>query len=228
MIDTSFQVWGGLGYLLNKVCFSQAERSESVKERRAWLVRSWIVYLTGLPAWVIVFISEHNWLAAGVESGGAPAMMVGLIIALRDHGNPPKWLDSISKAGVFIGLTLSLYEFGGLTTKNQLLELGIAAGFLFGTYLIANDNVQGYIWLMLGNISCGALMGLEGYYVLMIQQLISLIFVTDAFIYRRKRPVTESVPLKTKVKPGGIVLLTFHIGEESIHVQEFLGKKVDI
>lgn len=30
------------------------------------------------------------------------------------------------------------------------------------------------------------------------------------------------------LKPGGIILLTFHIGEESIHVQEFLGKKVDI
>ena len=28
--------------------------------------------------------------------------------------------------------------------------------------------------------------------------------------------------------PGGIFLFTYHIGEENIHVQEFLGKKVDI
>ena len=199
MIEISLQAWGGLFYLLNKVCFSQAERSKRIKVRRFWLIRSWIVYLSGLPAWVIVFISERNWIAAGVESGGAPAMIGGLIIALRGHGTAPKLLDSISKAGVFIGLTLSVYEFGGITTTNQFLELGIAAGFLFGTYLMAKDNVQGYIWLMLGNVSCGSLMGLEGFYILIIQQLISIIFVTDAFINRRKRPVTQLVPVKAKV-----------------------------
>ena len=30
------------------------------------------------------------------------------------------------------------------------------------------------------------------------------------------------------LKPGGIFLFTYHIGEEKIHVEEFLGKKVDI
>ena len=30
------------------------------------------------------------------------------------------------------------------------------------------------------------------------------------------------------LQPGGIFLFTFHIGEETIHVGEFLGKKVDI
>ena len=199
MFDTLLQVWGGLGYLLNKVCFSQAERSRKRRDRRIWLIRSWIVYLAGLPAWVSVFISERNWIAAGVESGGAPAMVGGLIIASRGHGTAPKWLDSLSKAGVFIGLTLSVYEFGGLTTTNQFIELGIAAGFLIGTYLMAKYNVQGYIWLMIGNVSCASLMGLEGFYILMIQQLVSLIFVTDAFIYRRKRPISESVPVTAKV-----------------------------
>jgi ubiquinone/menaquinone biosynthesis C-methylase UbiE len=29
-------------------------------------------------------------------------------------------------------------------------------------------------------------------------------------------------------KPGGIFLFTYHIGEETIHVEKFLGKKVDI
>jgi hypothetical protein len=187
MFDMPLQIWGGLGYLLNKVCFSQAERSKRIKVRRFWLIRSWIVYIAGLPAWVIVFVSERNWIAAGVESSGAPAMIGGLIIALRGHGTVPKWLDSISKVGVFIGLTLSVYEFGGITTTNQLLELGIAAGFLFGTYLMAKDNMKGYIWLMIGNISCATLMGLEGFTILMIQQLVSLIFVADAFLVRRKK-----------------------------------------
>ena len=30
------------------------------------------------------------------------------------------------------------------------------------------------------------------------------------------------------LQPGGIFLLTYHIGEETIHLDEFLGKKVDI
>ena len=30
------------------------------------------------------------------------------------------------------------------------------------------------------------------------------------------------------LKPGGIFLFTYHIGKETIHVEEFLGKKVDI
>ena len=30
------------------------------------------------------------------------------------------------------------------------------------------------------------------------------------------------------LKPGGIFLFTYHIGEETIHLDEFLGKKVDI
>ena len=30
------------------------------------------------------------------------------------------------------------------------------------------------------------------------------------------------------LKPGGIFLFTYHIGEETIHVEEFLGKQVDI
>jgi ubiquinone/menaquinone biosynthesis C-methylase UbiE len=30
------------------------------------------------------------------------------------------------------------------------------------------------------------------------------------------------------LQPGGILLFTYHIGEETIHIDEFLGKKVDI
>ncbi|MDX1285754.1 MAG: hypothetical protein R3182_12110 [Draconibacterium sp.] len=187
MIDISLQIWGGLFYLLNKVFFSQAERSKTINDRKIWRIRSWIVYLAGLPAWVVVFISEHNWIVAGVESGGAPAMLVGLIIALRGHGAEPKWLDSISKISVLVGLALSVYEFGGIKNLSQLLELGIAAGFLMGTYMMAMDNAQGYLWLMLGNVSCASLMGIEGYFIFMTQQLVSLAFVTDAFLTRRKK-----------------------------------------
>ena len=84
------------------------------------------------------------------------------------------------------GLGLSLYEFRGINTLNQFLELGIAAGFLMGTYLLAKDNAHGYFWLMLGNVSCASLMGIQGFLILMIQQLISFVFVTDAYLVRRR------------------------------------------
>ncbi len=197
MLNLPFQIWGGIFYLLNKIFFSRAERSQTEHHRRIWRIRSWMVYLAGLPAWVFVFVSEHNWIAAGVESGGAPAMILGLIIAWRGKGKEPKWLDYIAIFAVLIGLCMSLYEFGGIKTLNQYFELGITAGFLMGTYMMAKDNIQGYLWLMLGNISCASLMGIEGFFILMIQQLVSLIFVTDAFLVRRKKPIIESSLLGT-------------------------------
>lgn len=113
-------------------------------------------------------------------------MISGLVIACRGHGAEPRWLNILTKISVIVGLVLSLYEYGGLTDATQLLEFGIAAGFLVGTYMMAQDSQQGYLWLMLGNITCAALMGLQGFYILMAQQLISLFFVVDAFLIRRK------------------------------------------
>ncbi len=113
-------------------------------------------------------------------------MIIGFIIALRGHGNEPKWLDYLARFSIFIGLGLSFYEFGGITTINQIFELCIAAGFLMGTYLTAKNKIHGYFWLMLGNVSCSALMGIQGYFILMVQQAVSLIFVVDAYRIRRK------------------------------------------
>ena len=126
MIAMLLQIWGGLFYLLNKVFFSQAERSKTVHGRKIWRIRSWLVYLAGLPAWVVVFISEHNWIAAGVESGGAPAMLIGLIIAWRGHGTEPKSLNGLAKFSVLAGFILSVYEFGGIKNLNQYRLTGSA------------------------------------------------------------------------------------------------------
>lgn len=197
MLVFSLQIWGGLFYLLNKICFSRAERNTNIKNKQTWRIISWIVYLTGLPAWIVIFVTEHNWIAAAIESGGAPAMLIGLLIALRGQGREPRWLDYIAKVAVISGLLLSFYEFGGIKTLKQILELGIAAGFLLGTYLMAKDNIQGYFWLMLGNVMCSTLMGIEGYFILMVQQLVSLIFVTDAYSVRRKRDAGKSSLIRT-------------------------------
>jgi len=186
MINLFLQLWGALFYLLNKIFFSMAERTSNTQDKRKWLILAWTVYLIALPAWVIVFIVKDNWIAAAVEAGAAPSMLIGLCIALRGRGKEPFWLNWLSNLAVVAGLGLSLYNFGGITSISQILELGIAAGFLIGTYQLAKQNPQGYLWFILGNVSCAMLMGLEGYNLLMIQQLISLIFVVDAYLANKR------------------------------------------
>ncbi len=186
MSDILLQIWGGTFYLLNKIFFAKTERSSGRDKKRRWRIWSWIVYLLALPAWVVVFILNHNWIAAGVEAGAAPAMVVGLLVACNGRGHESKILDTIAKMSVFGGIVLSIYEFGGINTINQILELGIASGFLMGTYLLAKDRIAGYFWIMEGNVCCSALMGIEGFYFLMVQQVVSLVFVTDACLTKYK------------------------------------------
>jgi len=163
-----------------------AERNLCDKNKKKWLILAWSVYLIALPAWVIIFISKDNWIAAAVESGAVPSMFVGLWIAWQGHGKQPLWLDQLSILAVAIGLGLSFYNFSGITSINQILELGIAAGFLIGTYQLAKKNSQGYLWFIVGNISCALLMDKEGFLLLMAQQVISLGFVIDAYLANKR------------------------------------------
>lgn len=96
----------------------------------------------------------------------------------------PLWLDQLSILAV--GLGLSFYNFRGITSLNQLLELGIAAGFLIETYQLAKENPQGYLWFIVGNMSCALLMGREGFLLLMMQQIVSLAFVIDAYLTNKR------------------------------------------
>lgn len=192
MFTLLLQIWGGLGYLINKILFSQTERSTNVNNKKKFQIWSWIAYLTALPAWIIVFISEDNWIAAAVEFGGAPSMIIGLIIALKGEGKQSKFIDYLAKVFVLLGLCLSFHKTDGLFKLTQLIELGIASGFLMGTYFLAKGKISGYLWLVVGNISCALLMGLQGFYILMCQQLISLLFVVDAYIIRRKKTIEKN------------------------------------
>jgi hypothetical protein len=189
MIDFLLQLWGGTFYLLNKLYFSKAERSVSIRYQCKYRMQAWSSYLIGLPPWVFIFISERNWIAAAVESSGVPAMFIGLTAALHGHTqlHGYLWLDCLAKLMIIIGLGLSFYDFGGLVTLNQFMELGVAAGFLMGTYLLAKTNPQGYIWLMVGNICAALLMMRQGYFLLMTQQIISLSLVIDAYRVQRQK-----------------------------------------
>lgn len=194
-MDHFLQWLGGGCYLLNKVFLSLSEHArfqEHAARARRWRIAAWTVYLVGLPPWVIIFIMWRNWIAASVEASGAPAMLLGLVIALRGLATqPPRWLNRTALAFIPAGFCFSLYDFGGLTAINQWLEVGLAAGFLVGTYQLAHERASGYLWYVLMHVTCGSLMWIQGYPWLFAQQLVSLVFIADAYRMAHKLRMHE-------------------------------------
>lgn len=188
-MDIFLQVWGGVYYLLSKIFLSHAE---GVKNCEQWLVRGWVAYLIGLPAWVIILVLKRNWMAAAIEAGGALAMLLGLVVAMKGFEHAPRLLEKSAKAFAYglllAGVAYSLYDFGGITALSQLLEIVVIAGFLIGTYLLAKRNPTGWLWFILMNASMGTLMAVQKKPILAVQQILSLCFVIRGFI-RSKRQV---------------------------------------
>jgi len=187
-MDIFLQVWGGVCYLLNKIFLSWAE---GARNNKRWRVRGWTIYLIGLPAWIIILIVKQNWIAVAIEAGGAPAMILGLVVALKGLKNAPKWLSKGAEIFVYIslafGIAYSVHDFRGITTITQAFEIGVMAGFLIGSYLLANNNPAGWLWFMLMNASMGALMAIQTKPILAIQQMLSLGFVIRGFIQSRQK-----------------------------------------
>ncbi len=182
---------GGGFYLLNKIFLSFSEHARSRGDEtwaRKWRIASWVVYLAGLPPWVIIFVSSRNWIAASVEASGAPAMLLGLVTALRGTTkNTPRRLDLLAIVCIPLGFAYSLYDFGGLNTINQWLEIGLVVGFLVGTYLLAKERASGYLWYVLMHVTCGWLMWIQGYPWLFLQQVASLGFIVYAYVVTQIR-----------------------------------------
>jgi hypothetical protein len=190
VLHIALQLWGGTFYLLNKIFFSRAERNEG-RGKRMWKIRAWTVYLIGLPAWVIILLDQDNLIAAAAEIGGGPAMVLGLILALRGQEKKPTWLKLFDVFSIGIAATAgtiySVNLLGGITSFNQILEFGIVAGFLTGTILLAKEQPKGYLWFLLMNGSNAVLQYREGVYFLAIQQVISLAFVIDAYLVNKRK-----------------------------------------
>jgi len=193
-LDQVLQWLGGGFYLLNKIFLSLSERARNRGDNataRKWRIASWVVYLVGLPPWVAIFVSHRNWIAASVEASGIPAMVLGLVIAFRGTTkDPPRWLDSLALVCIPMGFSYSLYDFGGLKSINQWLEIGLVVGFLVGTYLLAKERTEGYLWYVLMHVACAWLMWIQGYQWLFLQQAVSLVFIGDAYRMAKKRKVT--------------------------------------
>ena len=183
-MDLVLQIWGGGLYLLNKIFFALAEGRQETTKRKL-RITGWVVYLLGVPAWVIILVGKHDWIAASIEAGGVPAMLFGLLNACQKTDNPDRKLDLIAAlftyAALIFGVSYSLYDYGGLTSGSQIMEIGVMIGFLLGSYLLAKKNTCGWLFFMLMNGSMATLMFHQHKPLLSIQQLVSLCFVIYGF-----------------------------------------------
>ena len=184
-MDLVLQIWGGLFYLTNKICFALAEGKEKNRKRQLKII-GWTIYILGVPAWVAILIIKHDWIAASIEAGGIPAMLLGLYNVYKNSEKPNSFFDIIasffSYAFIIFGTSYSLYDYGGITSISQLLEIGVMIGFLLGSYHLAKNKAFGWLFFMIMNGSMGTLMIIQNKPILAIQQTVSLCVVVYGFI----------------------------------------------
>ena len=166
---------------LNRIgLFTHSEGKTAIIKRRFKII-GWIIYILGVPAWVIILSLKKDWIAASIEFGGLPAMLFGLYNIYKNSKYPNKHLDIIASlftcASIILGGGVSLYSHHGITSMSQILELGVMIGFLLGSYFMAKNKSYGWIFFMLMNVSMGTLMLIQHKPILSIQQFVSLIFV---------------------------------------------------
>ncbi len=183
-MDLFLQIWGGGFYLTNKIFFALAEGKSPLIKRNFKLV-GWVIYILGVPAWVIILSLKKNWIAASIEFGGIPAMLFGLYNIYTNTKYPNKYLDITASlftfASILLGVGFSLYSHYGITSMTQFLEIGVMVGFLLGSYFMAKNKSYGWLFFMVMNGSMGTLMLIQNKPILSIQQLVSLCFVIYSY-----------------------------------------------
>ncbi len=183
-MDIILQVWGGAFYLLNKVFFAFAEGRKQ-KTKRQLKIAGWSIYILGVPAWVLILVGKHDWIAASIEAGGVPSMLLGLFTVYYNADALNTILDRTAALFTYgflvMGVSYSVYDYGGITSVSQLFEMGVMIGFLIGSYLLAKNNPYGWVFFMLMNGSMASLMLIQHRPLLFFQQLMSLGFVIYGF-----------------------------------------------
>lgn len=184
-MDLFLQIWGGSFYLTNKIVFSISESKNPVIKRQLKLF-GWIIYILGVPAWVIILSIKQNWIAASIEFGGIPAMLLGLYTVYKGSELPNRYLNIIASfftiAAIISGTGFSLYTHSGITSISQILEIGVMIGFLLGSYFMAKNKSYGWIFFMVMNGCMGTLMLIQDKPLLSIQQCVSLSFVIYGYV----------------------------------------------
>ena len=185
-IDLFLQIWSGVFNLLAKLLLAAAEKKTDSGKMR---IAGWVLYLLGVPAWVIIFASKNNWVAAAVDTSSIPAMILGIATAHKLKGKVPRVFDMLVRyftiLMILAGAAYSLFYFKGITAGSQILEIFVTTGFLAGTYLLAKKNPIGWIFFALMCLSTGTLMLIQGRNILAIQQGICFFIVVYGFITAR-------------------------------------------
>src|SRR3989344_2628644 len=97
-MEILLQLWGGLFYLFAKIFLARAEGEENSK----WRTWGWITYLLGVPPWVIILALNQNWIAMALEAGGIPAIILGIIISVKQLEQAPRVIDKGTKIFTWI------------------------------------------------------------------------------------------------------------------------------
>ena len=155
----------------------------------------WCFYILGVPAWIIILASKQNWIAASIEAGGVPSMLLGLYTVYKNAEVTPRLLNRIAKsvtyASIALGVGYSIMVHGGINSVTQLLEIGVMVGFLLGSYLLALNRLTGWLCFALMNGSMATLMFIQNKPILSVQQLCSLCFVIYGFVAAARRRKTR-------------------------------------
>lgn len=140
-----------------------------------------------------------------------------------EHEKKPKDQEILYRFSQEIGGRRPVRDFGcgpGQTTQ-YLADLGIEiSGLDLSERMLERARtIHPEIYFRKGNIlelefENGSIAGAVAFY--------AIVYFSEEQVRRAFHEVFRVL------QPGGIFLLTYHIGEETIHVEEFLGKKVDI
>ncbi len=189
-VDMPLQIWAATCYLSNKILLALAEGKPAYSKRKMKIL-GWVVFIIGVPAWVIILASKNDWIAAAMEAGGLPAMFLGLYNTVYSDKPANKLFNRLVSiftiCALLLGIFFSLRHYGGLHSPSQFLEILVVLGFLMGSYLLARENIKGWLFFMLMNASAASLMLLHGNFILMAQQIVSLGFVIYGFVQSLKK-----------------------------------------
>lgn len=142
---------------------------------------------------------------------------------LNEHDNKPKDKEMLLRFSKLVGNRKPIWDFGcgpGNTTK-YLKKLGMEVSGLdlSGKILEQASTVHPGIHFQEGNIldlefKDNSVAGIVAFYVII--------------HFTQEQVKTAFQEIFRVLKPGGVLLLTYHIGDHTIHLHEFLGKEINI
>lgn len=140
-----------------------------------------------------------------------------------EHDKKPKDIEILQGFSEIIGKRKPVWDFGcgPGNTAGYLKKLGIEVSGLdlSGKILEEARKLHPGIDFQKGNIlelsfDDNSIAGIVAFY--------AIVHFTEEQVNRAFREIFRVL------KPGGVFLLTYHIGENTIHLDEFLGKKIDM